>query len=367
MISKFSGRDIIEKPSCPFCGMLIERPRELATRMPQEMPVGKCACGAVYAYDVTGHNLGTALSEALVFGCNGDWDLAWDLLPEEDFQEKQVENYDIETHLVVYGRVYQGRRISGTLYFIRLHKDVREVTEEGAQRRLEKATEVSRGTSTRPRDGKSLSKQEVEVLVKEYHLGPLIEVAAQDKRIIRNLQRLIYSPDQLLRWRATDALGKVSAVIAVYDPGAISKLLQRLFTAVSDTAASNWGCIDAIGEIISNRPDQFAGYSPQLYQYASDRALLPEVLRALGKIGGAKPDITRKKAYLFVPLLQDPDTEIRGYATILLGNLGAHEAKEDILKLVDDPVPMELYRDGNLEKRTIGQLASEALEKISSA
>jgi hypothetical protein len=137
-----------------------------------------------------------------------------------------------------------------------------------------------------------------------------------------------------------------------------------LFTAVSDTAASSWGCLDAIGEIISNSPDYFAGYAPQLYQFASDRGLLVEVLRALGRIGGAKPDLIRNKAFHFIPLLKDPEVQIRGYAAILLGNLGAGEAKGDLKLLVSDSSEMEIYMEGNLQKRTIGHLASEALEKI---
>ncbi|NIR13136.1 MAG: PBS lyase, partial [Desulfobacterales bacterium] len=64
MVSRFSGREIIAKPTCPFCGMVIEKPGELETETQTEMPVGKCSCGAVYACDVTGHNLGTALVEA---------------------------------------------------------------------------------------------------------------------------------------------------------------------------------------------------------------------------------------------------------------------------------------------------------------
>ena len=82
MEGRFKGRDVVSKPSCPFCGVYLNKPSELNTGMPQEMPVGACKCGAVYTCDVTGHNLGTAMSEALVFACNGDWDLAWDLLPD---------------------------------------------------------------------------------------------------------------------------------------------------------------------------------------------------------------------------------------------------------------------------------------------
>ena len=364
MVSRFSGRDIITKPTCPFCRILIDRPKELATRMPTEMPVGKCSCGAVYACDVTGHNLGTALIEALVLGCNGDCDLAWDLLPEEDYIEGQVKNYDLETHLVIQGGVYEGRRISGTLYFVKLHQDILEVTEEGTKKQLDRARPVSQPSSDKKRDRKSFSKKDVEFLVKDYNLEPLLSMAEQDKRIIRDLQRLIYSVDKLLRWRATDVLGKVSGVIAQYDPGAISKLLQRLFTASADTAASSWGCLDAIGEIISNSPEHFAGYMPQLYQFAGDRALLAEVLRALGKIGKVRPDLIRKTTYRFIPFLQDPDPEIRGYAAILLGNLGAQEAKDDLTRLGEDSEAVEVYRDGRLKEQTIGQLASEALEKL---
>jgi HEAT repeat protein len=313
---------------------------------------------------VPGHNLGTALIDALVFGCSGDWDLAWDLLPEDDYLEKMVENYDHESHLIVHGGIYKGRRVTGTLYFIRLHQDIREVTAEGVQKRLNRATPGSPEPSPKRRGKKSFSKKEVELLVNNYEVEPLLKLAAQDKRIIRDLQRLLYSVDKLIRWRAADVLGRVAAVIAKYDPRAISKLLQRLFTAISDTAASSWGSLDAIGEIISNRPEQFGGYMPQLYQFASDRGLLAEVLRALGKIGEKRPDLIRKNAFHFIPLLQDFDPEIRGYAAILLGNLGVHEAKEDLTRLAEDSIGMEIYRNGRLEKQTIGHLATEALGKL---
>jgi len=52
--------------------MLIQRPDQVPSR---EMPLGTCSCGAVYACDVTGHNLGSAMIEALVHACTGDWDL----------------------------------------------------------------------------------------------------------------------------------------------------------------------------------------------------------------------------------------------------------------------------------------------------
>ncbi|MBC7325596.1 MAG: PBS lyase, partial [Moorella sp. (in: Bacteria)] len=129
------SKDTVSPPLCPFCALPIARPEEQDIRRPNAMPVGACSCGAVYACDITGHNLGAAFIEALVYGCNGDWDLAWGLLPEEDYLEKLVENYDYETNLVVPGGAYHGRRIAGALYFIKLQPDILEVTCPGVRKK----------------------------------------------------------------------------------------------------------------------------------------------------------------------------------------------------------------------------------------
>jgi HEAT repeat protein len=366
MVSRFSERTIIDKPICPFCGALIDQPKELATRMPSEMPLGRCTCGAVYACDITGHNLGSALIEALVFACQGDWDLAWGLLPEDDYLEKQVSHYDLETHLIVHSGAYEGRQINGVLYFIRMHQDVREVTDEGTKRLLERATPPTPSRTRHKRTKKAFSKSEVEKLVREYKVEDLLELAAQDHRIIRDLKRLLYDVNDLARYRAADILGKVCGLLSHQDPESVSRLLQGLFTAVTDTAASSWGYISAIGEIISNRPKQFGGYVPQLYPLASDRALLPDVLRAFIQIAESRPDILRKKVYQFIPLLNDPVPSIRGYTAMLLGKLEAGEAKDDLRELVDDEAPVEVYEAGQMATRSVGDLAADSLSSLSS-
>jgi hypothetical protein len=358
MVGRFFGKDIMVKPPCPFCGMLITRPQEIPSR---EMPLGSCSCGAVYACDVTGHNLGSAMIEALVYACGGDWDCAWDLTPDQDYLDKQVKNYDFETHHIIHGGVYEGRRITGVLYFIRLNKPI---AEKALPARSDTPVSPGSETSSNRTPRRSSAKQEVEDLIRSYDLEPLLEMAAQDKRLLRDVKRMLYSADKLLRWRAAEALGKVSAVIAQKDPGAISKLLQGLFTSVSDTAASSWGSVDAIGEIIGSLPDHFAGFIPQLVQLSRDHSLLPEVLRAMGKIGETRPDLLRRFSYSMIPLLRDSDSEVRGYAAILLGHLKAYEAKDDLIKIKEDITAIEIYRTGQLEKTTLARIATESLARL---
>ncbi len=333
--------------------------------MPGEMPVGSCSCGAVYACDETGHNLGSAMIEALVFGCDLDTDLAWGLLPDDDYVEEIVEHYDYVNHSIIPGRSFESRRISGALYFIRLHDDIQEVTSEGVRKRLDKATSPAPKPLFSHTGKKPLSKKEIEGLVKDFRVDSVVSVAGEDKRIIKNLQRLLYSGDDLFRKRAAEILGRVSAVIAENNPGSISRLLQTLFYGITDTAASSWGALEAIGEIIGNKTELFAGYIPQLYQFLTNESLRAQVLQTIGRIAKSRPDLIRKVTFRFIPYLGDSDPKARGYAAWLMGNLSAAEAQDDLEKLRGDPHEIHIYENGEMEKKTVGQVASEALLKIS--
>ena len=363
--STFFGKSPVQKPTCPYCESIIEKPKELSTRRPGEMPVGACSCGAVYACDESGRNMGSALIEALVFGCNMDWDLAWGLVPEEDYQWEVRENYDLNTHLLIPGGFYETRRIAGALFFVRLHRDVQEVTSEGVMKSLAGAAPASpKKPSKRSGHPKTLTKKTVEKLVKDYHVEPILDAVWEDKKIIRYLQRLLYSGDDLFRRRAAEILGKACAIVGESDPGTAAKLLQGLFYSITDTAAFAPGAFEAIGEIISQRVDLYAGYVAQLYQFLADETRKVQAIQAISRIAQASPAVLRKHTFYFFPFLEDPDPMIRGYTALLMGNLGAFEAKEDLEKLVDESHAIKIYADGKFSQKTLGEIATEALKSF---
>jgi hypothetical protein len=209
-----------------------------------------------------------------------------------------------------------------------------------------------------------MSKKTVEKLVKDYQVDSILRAAREDKKIIRYLQRLLYSGDVLFRQRVAETLGRACGIIGERDPGIVSKLLQGLFYSIIDTAAFPWGAFEAVGEIISHRPDLFGGYAPQLYQFLADETRKAQALQALGRIAKSRPDLLRKHTLYFFAFLEDPDPTVRGYAAWLMGNLGAYEAKQDLEKLLQESHEIEIYENGNIEKKAVGQVASEALSKL---
>ncbi|HIC90926.1 MAG TPA: PBS lyase [Syntrophaceae bacterium] len=360
-------RKSAEPPRCPFCGQLINRPRELKTRKPTEFPMGSCSCGAVYAYDVTGHNVGAAMVEALVFACDGDWDLAWNLLPEEDYLDARIENYDEITHQVIPGRSLEGRNVWGVLFFIRLHEDIREVTDKGVQAKLAEAMPIPYPNLHKVEPPKAFSKKEVQRLVEQNKTHELIAMAEEDTRVIRALHRLLYSVDELMRWRAIEMLGRVAGKLADRGPGLISELLRRLFSASSDSAASSWGALEAIGEIISNRPDLFGEFTRPLLSFLQDETSRTGALWAVGRIGGKRPDLVRYAFPHLLSSLDDPRAVVRGYAVWSLGEIGRQEARDKLERLKNDNHGLRIYEKGELKEKTVGEIAIEALEKLTHA
>ncbi|HIC91127.1 MAG TPA: PBS lyase [Syntrophaceae bacterium] len=352
---------LAEPPRCPFCGTLIDRPRELKTRKLSEFPLGSCKCGAIYAYDVTGHNIGAAMVEALVFACNGDWDLAWQLSSGEDYQDARIERYDDITHQVIPGGSLEGRRVWGVLLFVKLHEEIQEVTQPGVEAKLAQATPIPPPQVKR---WKSFSKREVQKLVEENRLQELIDMAKQDTRVIMVLHRLLYSADEQMRWQAVEMLGKVAGEIADIRPRSISDLIRRLLYSCTDSAASSWGALEAIGEIISIRPDMFGGFTPPLLSFLEDDTSRMGVLWAVGRIGKTRPDLVRKTIPHLISFLNDPEPSIRGHAAWALGMISVAETKEELKKLRNDHHAITIYENEKLQKKTVGFIARESIEKI---
>jgi hypothetical protein len=361
------------KPWCPFCGQDVGRPQYPDKRKLGEFSLGSCGCGAVYASDPSGFNIGAAIVECLVHACGDNWELAWDLLPEQDYLTGRIEDYDEVTHQVVETRNLDGRIIRGVLYFIRLQENVTNLTASTKEKdssaaaksfaSVKKIQEKSEGPTKREK--KKANKNLVRDMVQNRDADGLVALCFDDKKTLRLLQRQLYEPDEAKRWAIASFIGEVCSRVAMRKPGMVSDLLHLLFEACSDSAASNWGAVETIGSIIAARPDIYGSFTRHLLAYIGDPSTRAQVLWALGTIAEKRPDLVRNTSfYQLIGILDSPVAAVKGYMVRLLGRLQAKEVAGRIRALQDDTTMLIIYENGLPVKTDLGTLAKEAMQLI---
>ncbi|MFH7320778.1 DVU0298 family protein [Desulfurivibrio sp. D14AmB] len=365
------GQQIKTPPRCVFCGQEIEPARVPEQRKLGEFSVGRCQCGAVYACDATGHNVGAAMVDALLYACDDDWDLAWDLLPDQDYLTGRLESYDEISHQVLDQRHLDGRYVRGVLYFVRLQREYDEIIKLRQAKNNPQTASPAAPEYLPPieperdprRKKRRADKREVGRLALAGDLDALVDICFDDLKTLRYLQRLLYTPDEAERWRLAHLIGQVCARLATRQPGAVSDLLHRLFEACSDSAATPWGLVETMGSIIAARPDIYGGFARHMLRYVNHISTRSQVLWALGTIAARRPDLIKNTPYYqMAALLNDPDPLIRAMAVRILGPVAASEFFGPLANLTTDPSEVTFYQEGRPRTTTVGELAAQALK-----
>ncbi len=366
----------IVRPWCPFCGQKVGKPSHAPNRKMTEFPVGRCQCGAVYTSEATGHNVGAAIVETLVYACNDNADFAWELMPEDDYLTGRVENYDEGLHQVFDTGNMDGRAIRGVLYFVRLHTDIRDIAYRIKEKKGE-AVAKSLGTPPSAKLGviepapdakrirKRANKKIVKELVEKEDIDGLVAFCFDDKKTLRLMQRLLYDPVEENRWQVAWIIGRVTARTSTREPGPVSELLHRLFEACSDSAATPWGMVETIGSVISLRTDIFGAFTRHLLNYMGDPSTRNQTLWALAEIAATRPDLIRDTPfYNLFHFLQHPEPQVRGQVARLMGRIKATEVTMQLMELGADQGEFCYYEKGQRVSTTVAEAARTALQLI---
>jgi hypothetical protein len=357
--------------------MDVGRPTDAVQRKMTEFPLGRCECGAVYVCDATGHNVGSAMVECLVYACNNEWDLAWELTPEDDYLTGRIEDYDDVTHQVIAKRNLDGRAVRGVLYFVRLHKEVAEIAErfrkkqagekggKGEAAAVQTAVPDVEITPQPDRPKRRTNKREVAELAARGDIDELATLCFDDRRTLRFLQRLLYQPDALERYRVAWVIGQVCARVATRQPGPVADLLHRLFEACSDSAATPWGMAETIGSIIALRPDIYGAFTRHVLNFMGDASTQEAAIWGLGEIAATRPDLIRNTPfYSTFHFLEHDNPVMRGLMVRLLGRIKAAEASFQIMGLQQDTSEIIFFDQGKIKTTTVAALAEEAVALI---
>ena len=195
----------------------------------------------------------------------------------------------------------------------------------------------------------------------------LVDYCLDDRRTLKFLQRLLYEPNEVLRYQYAWVIGQVCAKVSDSEPGQVADLLHRLFEACSDSAATSWGMIEAIGSIIAARPDIYGAFTRHLLNYMGDPSTQEQVIWALGEIAEKRPDLIRNTPfYATFHFLGHENPKIRGLMARLMGRISATEAAFQIMGLQDDHSEITIYEQGRPVRTTVAKLADQAVAQIHS-
>ncbi|MFN4196614.1 MAG: DVU0298 family protein [Caldimicrobium sp.] len=287
---------IPKPPLCPFCKRVIPKPTFLPIGF-SDYQAGLCECGAIFVVDETGFSRGAVFLEALLIACDGDWELALSLLPNEDYQEIWIENYDPLTHTIPGSPMYEGRKIRGALCFIKLTEDLEELKAKDREKKLSKEDHPF-FSNIKEEHRRKLSRKELESKILNGNWEEIILYILGEPLNLHNLQKLLYHPEESVRKKTSLIIGKACSLLALSFSEKVLDFLKRLLYASADSAASPWGAVEAIGEIIRETGTRYEFFIKNLFGFLHYPEYRTSTLYALYRISEKSPQLIKKNPYL---------------------------------------------------------------------
>ncbi len=212
---------------------------------------------------------------------------------------------------------------------------------------------------------KSLETEDFEESLKEICRIPA-------RQVVNPLFSFFFHTDELIKWRAITAMGIVVNELAEHDLASARVIMRRLLWNMNDESGGiGWGSPEAMGEIMARHPKLAEEYSAILISYIRKEANYVEyeglqrgVLWGLGRLAQVRPRLLYEVPPLLLPYLKSKDAAVRGIAAWTAGLLRSGVTKELLTDLCDDGNKIILFLDGHMVERTVGELAREAISRL---
>lgn len=190
--------------------------------------------------------------------------------------------------------------------------------------------------------------------------------------VLSALFSFYFDMNQLLRWRAIKATGKIVANMADENMESARIVMRRLMWTLNDESGGiGWGSPEAMGEIMACHPrlaDEYhrilISYMMEDGNYLEHEVLQRGVLWAVARLAEARPDLGVKAQGLVVPYLMSDDRDIRGLSALLAGIIGEKTMLQRLEELTNDESLIVLYEVSDFKNISISSLAKDAISRI---
>jgi len=208
-------------------------------------------------------------------------------------------------------------------------------------------------------------KKEIKSLLAKKDFAGLQKLYSVDKKVITTLISLSYDKSNNIAWRSIEVIGILSGHIAKIDSEIVRNMVGRLLWMIRDESGGiGWSVPEILGEIVRNNPELCADIAPIIASFHEEKMLTPGVLWALSRMGKLNPDTVDHAIPIIRSYISDNNIKNRCYAAKALGELGTVDDLKNLEKLKTDNNIIDIYENGELVKKTVGEIAEEAIAKI---
>ena len=213
----------------------------------------------------------------------------------------------------------------------------------------------------------------LEILSGSNAAAGLLELGRDSPRkIVNGLFPLLYSQDEIVKWRAVTFMGLFVRNLAEEDMESARDVVRRLMWNLNDESGGiGWGSPEAMGEILTCHEGLAREYAPILLSYANrdgNYLELPMLQRGLlwgiVRFAQARPHVVMGSKSHFFPYLHSEDPAARGHAAWIVGLIGTTEDRDRLLPLLNDASAYTTYFVHQCIQRLVGETAREALSNI---
>ena len=192
------------------------------------------------------------------------------------------------------------------------------------------------------------------------------------KKIVNGLFPLLYSQNEIVKWRAVTFMGLFVRNLAEEDMESARDVVRRLMWNLNDESGGiGWGSPEAMGEILTCHEGLAGEYAPILLSYANrdgNYLELPMLQRGLlwgiARFSETKPHVVRGSKSHFFPYLESGDPAVRGHAARIVGLTGRTEDRDRLSLLAGDNSAYTTYFDHRCIRCIVGETAREAILNI---
>lgn len=227
--------------------------------------------------------------------------------------------------------------------------------------------------------GRQLKKEVLEALAQDDWDKKIIKLLENHpaQSLVAPLFSSLCDISELVRWHGISSFGIVVGRLADEEIERARVVMRRITWMLNEESGGcGWGVPEAMGEICASHEKMASEYGRFVLSYIHEEESKPEnflefALLLRGAVWGvcrlaqSRPDIAAPAYDDLVAALESHDPVTVGLACWGLGLLGNVEAAVHLEKLKDRDEEVVLYRDRSLINTTVGQLAGEALGRVS--